>query len=145
MDIDSCQGQHQLLDGALGRWRRCGREAYELTTLRQTIFGVVGQKAVVAHPHEALGDDVEQKAADELLGTERHQLAPILVFSIAVSEGNFTVVARADAIIGKRHAVGVASEIIEDMGSRAERFFGIDDPRFFSQSFQQHVKAFSIG
>ena len=85
----------------------------------------------MTHPHEALGDDVEQKAADELLGTERHQLAPILVFSIAVSEGNFTVVARADAIIGECYAVGVTTEVIEDMLGRAKRFFGIDDPRFF--------------
>ena len=88
---------------------------------------------------------MEQEAANELLGGERHQFTPILVFSIAVSEGDFTVVDRADAIIGKRHAVGVATEIIEDMGGRAERFFGIDHPRFFSQSLQEPGKTFSRG
>jgi hypothetical protein len=86
----------------------------------------------VAHPHEAFGDDVEQEAANELLGIERHQFTPILVFSITISEGDFTVVDRADAIIGERHAVSVATEIIEDMGGRAKGFFGIDHPRFFS-------------
>ena len=86
----------------------------------------------MAHPHETLGDNVEQEAANELLGAERHQFTPILVFSIAVSEGDFTAVDRADAIIGKRHAVGVAAEIIEDMGGRAKRFFGIDPTVFFA-------------
>ena len=86
----------------------------------------------MAYPHETLGDNVEQEAANELLGVERHQLTPILVFSIAISEGDFTAVDRAEAIVGKRHAVGVAAEIIEDMGGRAKRFFGIDHPRFFS-------------
>ena len=99
----------------------------------------------MAHPYEAFGDDVEQEAANEFLGVERHQFTPILVFSIAVSEGDFTVVDRADAIIGKRHAVGVATEVIEDMGGRARRFFGIDHPRFFSQSLQEPIKTSSIG
>ena len=76
----------------------------------------------MAHPHETFGDNVEQEGANEVLGIERHQFTPILVFSIAVSEGDFTVVDRADAIIGKRHAVGVATESIEDMGGRPNGF-----------------------
>ena len=75
----------------------------------------------MAHTHETFGDDVKQKAANELLGTELHQFTPILVFSIAVSEGDFSVVDRADAIIGKRHAVSVAAKVIEGMGGRAKR------------------------
>ena len=33
-----------------------------------------------------------------------------------------------DTIIGERHAVGVAAEIVEHGLGRAERLFGIDDP-----------------
>ena len=86
----------------------------------------------MAHPHEAFGDDVEQEAANELLGIERHQFTPILVFSITISEGDFTVVDRADAIIGERHAVSVATEIIEDMGGRAKGFWHRPPTVFFA-------------
>ena len=99
----------------------------------------------MAHPHKTLGDNVEQEAAHELLGVEGHQFTPISVFSITISEGDFTVVQRADAIIAKRHAVGVATEIIEDMGGRAKGFFGIDHPRFFSQSIEKYTKAVGVG
>src|SRR5215472_13922828 len=43
------------------------------------------------------------------------------------------------------HAVGVATEVIEDMGGRAKRFFGIDHPRFFPQSIEERAKAFGVG
>ena len=34
----------------------------------------------------------------------------------------------------------VAAEVIEQMLGRAERLFGVDVPRFFSQSFEQQAK-----
>ena len=36
-------------------------------------FGSVGEKAEVTDAHEAIGQDMEQKAADKLLGIERHR------------------------------------------------------------------------
>jgi hypothetical protein len=36
-------------------------------------FGAVGQQAEVTDAHEAIGQDMEQKAADKLLGIERHR------------------------------------------------------------------------
>ena len=71
------------------------------------------------------------------MGLELHEFTLILVFSIAVSEGDFSVMDRADAIIGERHTVGVAAEVVEDMVGRTERFFGVDDPRFLPQGFEQ--------
>jgi len=36
-------------------------------------FGAVGQKAEVTDTHEAIGQDVEQGAADEVFGIEGHR------------------------------------------------------------------------
>jgi hypothetical protein len=86
----------------------------------------------VTDPHEAFGDHVEQEAADELVDIKGHDFFSVLIFSVPVTEGDFSVVGRENPIIGERHAVGVAAEVVEDMDRRSERFFGIDDPWFFS-------------
>jgi len=40
--------------------------------------------------------------------------------------------------------VDVAAEVLEEVLGRAERLFGVDVPRFFSQSFEQQAKIGSI-
>jgi len=40
--------------------------------------------------------------------------------------------------------VDVAAEVLEEVLGRAERLFGVDVPRFFSQSFEQQAKVGSI-
>ena len=86
----------------------------------------------MTHTHEAFGDHVEQETADEFVSIEGHGLFSVLIFSVPVTEGDFSAVGRENSIIGERHAVGVAAEVVEDMDGRSERFFGIDDPWFFS-------------
>ena len=103
-----------------------------MTALGEKVFGSVGQKTEVTHAHEAIGDHVKQEAADEFVGIEGHGLFSVAIFSVSVTEGDFFVVGREDPLIGQRHAVGVAAEVVEDMDRRSERFFGIDDPGFFS-------------
>ena len=86
----------------------------------------------MTHAHEAFGDHVEQEAADEFVGIEGHGLFSVLIFSVPVTEGDFSVVGRENPIIGECHAVGIAAEVVEDMDGRSERVFGMDDPGFFS-------------
>ena len=38
-------------------------------------FGAVGQKAEVTDTHDAIGQDVEQEAADEFFGIEGHRFS----------------------------------------------------------------------
>ena len=54
-------------------------------------FGAVGQKTEVTDAHEAIGQDMEQKAADKLLGIERHRFQSVFIFSVPVSEGDLAV------------------------------------------------------
>ncbi len=43
------------------------------------LLGSVGQKAEVADAHKAIGEHMEEEAADELLGIERHRFQPVFV------------------------------------------------------------------
>ena len=43
------------------------------------LLGSVGQKAEVADTHEAVGEHMEEKAADEFFGIEGHRFQPVLV------------------------------------------------------------------
>ena len=88
----------------------------------------VGQKAEVTNTHEAVGQDVEQEAADKFLGLQRYRLFAIAVSSISIAQGDFSVLDLENTIVGERHAVGVAAEVVEDGLGRAERLFGIHDP-----------------
>ena len=54
-------------------------------------FGSVGQKAEVTDAHEAIRQDVEQKAADKLMGIQSHRFQTVFVFSVAVGEGDLAV------------------------------------------------------
>ena len=43
-------------------------------------------------------------------------------------------------VIGERHKVGVAAEVVQDMDGGAKRFFGINDPGFFSQGVEEGLE-----
>jgi len=48
--------------------------------LREGVFfGAVGQKAEVTDTHDAIGQDVEQEAADEFFGIEGHRFQQVFV------------------------------------------------------------------
>ena len=81
----------------------------------------------MTHPHKALGNHVEQEAADKFMGLEGHGL-----FAVPVTKADFSAMGRNNPIVGQRHSVGVAAEEVRNVVGRAERFFGLDDPWFFS-------------
>ena len=92
------------------------------------LLGSVGQKAEVTDAHEAIGEDVEEKAADEFLGIEGQRFQPIVIPSIPVAESDLAVFNGEDTVIGQSDAVGVAAEVVENGLRRTERFFRIDNP-----------------
>ena len=63
-----------------------------------------GEEAVVADAVEAAGQDVQEKAADELGGVERHGLEPVTAFDPVVLpfEGDAGVVEGDEPGIGDR-------------------------------------------
>ena len=78
--------------------------------------------------HKALRQDMEEKTPDEFLGIKRQGLLSISIFAISITQGDFSVFDLQNTIIGERHAVGVAAEIVENGLRRTEKLLGIDHP-----------------
>ena len=100
------------------------------------LLGSVGQKAEVTDTHEAIGEHVEEKTADEFVSIKGQSLFSIPLFSVPVAEGDLTVFEGEDTVIGQSHAVGIAAEVVEHGLWRAERLLRIDHPVLFTQLFE---------
>jgi len=81
----------------------------------------------MANADKTFGQDMKQKAPHEFGDMEEHGLVNSIPI-ISVAEGNARVFQFDDPVIGDGHAMGVASEIIQNVFWRAEGSFGIDDP-----------------
>ena len=63
-----------------GGFRQGGIESQQLSALSEHMFlGAVGEKAEVTDAHEAIGEHVEEKTADEFVGIEGHRFQPVSV------------------------------------------------------------------
>ena len=84
---------------------------------------------------EAAGQDVDQKAADELVRRQGHDLVAgsTLLPVILPFEANAFVVTRYQSAVGDGDAVGVAAEIGEYGVWSGKRAFGIDHPFHIAQ------------
>lgn len=98
------------------------------------LLGAISEKAEVTDTHEAIGQDVEEEAADEFVGLKRDGLFSIPIFSISIAQDNLAVLDVEDAVVGESHAVGVAAEVIEHGPGGGERLFRVNDPVFLRSS-----------
>jgi hypothetical protein len=83
----------------------------------------------MAEAVEAVGQDVDEEAADELVSGERHDLVSLVPLGpiVLVLEGDALVVERDQPAVGDGDAVGIAREIRQHRRRSAERGFGVDD------------------
>ena len=76
-------------------------KSQEFAALRHSaLLDSVGQEAEVTDAHETIGQDVQQEAANEFVGIERHGLFSISIFAIPVAESDLAIVDIEDTIIG---------------------------------------------
>src|SRR3977135_1688396 len=77
--------------------------------------GRSGEQAVVADAVEALGQDVDQEAADELIGGERHPLVSRAAVGavVLVPEGDAVLAASDQPAVGDSDPMGIARQIGE--------------------------------
>jgi len=88
----------------------------------------VAKEAEVADAAELVREDVEEEAANELVGVERHCLGFVADAVILPAEADAAVLAGEETTIGDGDAMGIAAEIVEHLLGSAERAFGVDDP-----------------
>jgi len=60
----------------------------------------VSKKPEVTDAHEAIGQYVEQEAADKFVGLQSHRLFSIPVFSISIAQDDFSVFNLESTVIG---------------------------------------------
>src|SRR5580693_1192345 len=101
----------------------------------------------MADAMEAAGQDVQEKATDELGGVERHGLEPVAALEPIVLpfEGDALVGEADQTRIRDRDAMGVAREVGEDALRSGERPLGVDEPIRAAQRRERGVEGALLG
>lgn len=128
LDVDPDQLEEFLTTGLLrGFFQRARFE--QATAARDLFLSIsIGKQSVVPDPHEALGQDVEQEAADELNDVEVHHLLFVGIGGVAVAERNAILFDAQDAVVGDRDAMRVGAEIGKHSFGSCERGLRVNDP-----------------
>jgi hypothetical protein len=101
----------------------------ELSAARESLGpNAVGEEPIVADVHEAGGQDVEKKPADEFDSVEGHGSLAVSVGIVLDAEGHLTLLDRYEPLIGDSDPVSVAGEVFEGLLGTSEGGFCIDDP-----------------
>ena len=101
--------------------------------------GDLGEQAVVADAVEALGQDVDEEAANELVCCECHHLVAIGAFDpiVLIFEADIVFVERDQPAVGDGDAMGVAGQISQYRLGSGEGPFAIDVPSDLAQRSQE--------
>ena len=120
--------------------------AEELSAQGQPLAPAAGsQETEVAYAAELRRQDMKQKATDELGSVQGHRLALAVVAVVAPVEADLAVVDGQEAVIRDGDAMGVAAQIVEDLGGAGEGRLGVDHPLGLAQGSQVAVEGGRIG
>ena len=112
---------------------------------RQQLFAeAVGEQAVVTDAHEASGQNMEEEAAQELLGIEGHDALLVAVGMIPPKETDALTVEGGEAVVGDGHAMGIAAEMTQDMSRATEGRAGINVPVLVAQLLHQFLEPYRV-
>src|SRR5882672_10417992 len=88
---------------------------------------------------------MKEEAAEELDGVESERFFDAAVAVILPAEADAALFDLEQAVIGDGNAVGVAAEIVDDLGGAAEGTLGIDDPAAVRGKVQPAPEGWRIG
>jgi len=98
----------------------------------------------VTDAHKPVRQDVQQEAANELVGVQSHRAQLIGIAVVPPTEGDFVVVDVQQPMVRDRHSMSVAAEVVEHLCGAAERSLGIDDPIDRANGVQKAIKRTAI-
>ena len=105
----------------------------------------IGEHARVPDAHEAGGHDMEEKAAEKLLGAEFHDLGDSSSGVVSVAKAHDAIAHEGQAGIGDGHPVSVATKILQSLFGTAPGRFGIDHPGFGGELLVQGSPRLGLG
>ena len=123
-----------------GGWPRRSRHRVNVVSTR-----AIREQAEVANAHEAARHDVQQKASQEFVGLERHDLHAVVVGVVLPAEPDAAVAVIDEPIIRERDAVGVATEVGEHLLGAGEGPLRIHDPVDGPQLTEEAGEGVAIG
>ena len=104
----------------------------------------VSKKAKVPNAYEACGEDMQEKAAQELISGKSHLPFLIAVCVVLPAEGHLFAVKAQQTMVADCNAMGIASEIVQDVFWSAEWRLRIDDPILPTQLVEKSSKLIRI-
>ncbi len=104
----------------------------------------VRKKAKVPDTYEASGEYMQEKAAQELIGGKGHRPFLIAVCVILPAEGHLFAVKAQQPMVADCNAMGIASEIMQDVFRSAEWRLRIYDPILPTQLVEKSSKLIRI-
>ena len=99
----------------VGVWLRCwwSRHFEQLAAASELILtAAIAEKAVISDPLESLRQNVDQESTDKLVGSEGHDLVPIVVAIILPTELDFIIVVSEEPIVGDGNAMGITGDVV---------------------------------
>ena len=87
-----------------------------------------GEKTIVANTHEAVGEDMQEEAAQELRDRKFEFALLVAVSGVPPAEGDLVLLEIDDAMVGNGDTVGVAAQVFQNMIGAAERRLAVDYP-----------------
>jgi len=95
----------------------------------------------VADSDQALGQNVDQEAAQELICGDRHDLLLAATRIVFPAKRDSIILKRHQPMVGDGDAVRIAGEIVQNMLGTAEGWLGIDDPVLVEELSEKLAKA----
>jgi hypothetical protein len=103
--------------------------AEKLTAMLQLLLPMgIGEEAVIADAVESARENVQEEAADELVGRESHGFLLIVVAIVSPGEFYLTIFDIDDPMIGDGHPVAVATNVVHHLLWSGEGRLGVHDP-----------------
>src|SRR3979411_1596183 len=87
---------------------------------------------------------MQEETAHELVGRQPHEFAFVVVVVVTPAEGDSSAVDGYQAMIGDRHPMRIAAQIVQDLGWATKGRLGVDHPLGSTQRGEVGGKALGI-
>ena len=116
-----------------------------LTEGQKLLPAPIREEAGKSNPDEPARQDMEQEAAQELFGGNRHLALLAAVSVILPSEGDLAVGNGDETVIGDGDTMGIAGQVMQHMLRPSEGAFRIDHPILAKEWPEESMKGFLSG
>ena len=90
---------------------------------------------------QSLGQNVDQEAAQELIGGDRHDFLLAAVRIVFPAKRDSIILESNEPVVGDGDAMCISRQIVQNMFRTSEGWFGVDHPVFAEEESQERVES----